>query len=110
MSTFLSAYVDDATPLIEALEREEEDIFRSMLYLRVRLGSVAMECSPVGVRRIAADVEELVREVKYAPYFGDCVVEMMPFVRGQFCADGLSVNLPILRAGRAYSHVCVWQC
>jgi len=44
--TFLAAHVEDATPLIEALEQEEEDIFYSMLYLKVRLASAARRVAP----------------------------------------------------------------
>ncbi len=35
--TFLAGLVDDATPLVEALEREKDDIFGSMLFLQARV-------------------------------------------------------------------------
>ncbi|GBC90716.1 Phycocyanobilin lyase subunit alpha [bacterium HR14] len=35
--TFLAGLVDDATPLVEALEQEEDDIFGSMLFLQARV-------------------------------------------------------------------------
>jgi len=57
--TFLAAHVDDATPLIEALEQEEEDIFYSMLYLKVRLASAARRVAPERLDRIAGELNDL---------------------------------------------------
>ena len=43
--TFLASIVPDATPLIIAVDREEDDIFGSMLELRARLVGVARQVS-----------------------------------------------------------------
>jgi HEAT repeat protein len=61
--TFLAAHVTDATPIIVALEQEEEDIFFSVLYLRVRLASASRRVEQGALRVIASEVETLFQEI-----------------------------------------------
>ncbi|HEU4689298.1 MAG TPA: HEAT repeat domain-containing protein, partial [Vicinamibacterales bacterium] len=60
--TFLAAIVPDATPLIIALDREEDDIFGSMLELRAQLVGVARRVSTARARRVAMQVFALTLE------------------------------------------------
>src|SRR5712692_2602414 len=56
--TFLAGLVDDATPLIEAVEEEQkkDDLFGSMLYLKARLVGVAREANVRAGQRACAGV------------------------------------------------------
>ena len=67
--TFLAAHVKDATPLIQALEHEQEDILRSILSLKVRLAAVARRIDPVRLDMIASEVEALFKR-KYCGLHG----------------------------------------
>ncbi len=72
--TFLAAHLSDATPLLEVVEREEEDIFHSMLYLSARLASAAHQVSDASVEKIATGVEALLEEpIAKKDYWWDVV-------------------------------------
>jgi len=57
--TFLAAHVQDATSLIDALEGEQEDIFQSILDLKVRLAAAARQIDSARLDAIASEVEGL---------------------------------------------------
>jgi hypothetical protein len=54
--TFLSGLVGDATPLIEAVEEEQDDLFRSMLHLKARLVGSAKNVDEGTVRKVCSEV------------------------------------------------------
>ena len=56
--TFLAGHADDATPLIEAVEkqRERDDLFGSMLYLKARLIGAATSVDEQVARRVSDEV------------------------------------------------------
>jgi HEAT repeat protein len=56
--TFLAGLVDDATPLIEAVEDEQknDDLFRSMLYLKVRLVGAAKKVDKEVTQRVCDEI------------------------------------------------------
>ena len=48
--------VDDAAPLVKAVDEEEDDLFGSMLYLKVRLVGAAGSLNDDVARRVAQEV------------------------------------------------------
>ena len=64
--TFLAAHVEDAAPLIEALEQEEEDIFYSLRYLKVRLATAARQVAPERLDLIAGELNDLLDQAHYS--------------------------------------------
>ncbi len=57
--TFLAAHVPNATPVIQALEREPEDVFRSTLQLKVRLAGAARRVDNRQIEEITSEVDVL---------------------------------------------------
>jgi HEAT repeat protein len=64
--TFLAGLVDDATPLIEAVEKEqrEDDLFGSMLSLKARLAGAAWKLDEQVVRSLCDEVFSFWQETR----------------------------------------------
>lgn len=73
--TFLAGLVHDATSLIEAVEEEQrnDDLFRSMLYLKARLVGAAGEVDAGVAKRTIVEAVSLLKETLRG--WGDCLQE-----------------------------------